>query len=134
MQGCLNISIPASDIEIGGEKGFEALNRLKYVWKNANHIDLKTLWKYLTNYLYLPRLKNEKVLLEAIADGVGKDLFSCQENFAYANGYDETTERYLGLKAGELINPLLGARSLVARTSFGGKTTIIQSNILSINS
>jgi hypothetical protein len=60
-----------------------------YVWKNANHIDLKTLWKYLTNYLYLPRLKNEQVLLDAIAEGVGKDLCSWQENFAYASGYDE---------------------------------------------
>ena len=76
-----------------------------YVWKNANHIDLKTLWKYLTNYLYLPRLKNEKVLLSAISDGVGKDLFSWEENFAYANGFDETTGKYLGLTAGQPITP-----------------------------
>ena len=76
-----------------------------YVWKNANHIDLKTLWKYLTNYLYLPRLKNEQVLLDAIADGVGKDLFFWEENFAYANGFDEATVKYLGLKAGQPIIP-----------------------------
>jgi hypothetical protein len=73
------------------------------VWKNANHVDLKTLWKYLTNYLYLPRLKNEQVLLNAIAEGVGKDLCSWQENFAYASGYDEANEKYLGLKAGQPI-------------------------------
>ena len=76
-----------------------------YVWKNTNHIDLKTLWKYLTNYLYLPRLKNEQVLLDAIADGVGKDLCSWQENFAYANGFDEATVKYLGLTAGQPITP-----------------------------
>ena len=76
-----------------------------YVWKNTNHIDLKTLWKYLTNYLYLPRLKNEQVLLNAIADGVGKDLFSWKENFAYANGFDEVTGKYLGLTAGQPITP-----------------------------
>ena len=76
-----------------------------YVWKNANHIDLKTLWKYLTNYLYLPRLKNEQVLSDAIADGVGKDLCSWQENFAYANGFDEATVKYLGLTAGQPIVP-----------------------------
>ena len=76
-----------------------------YVWKNANHIDLKTLWKYLTNYLYLPRLKNEQVLLDAIADGVGKDLFSWEENFAYASGFNKDTEKYLGLTAGSPIIP-----------------------------
>ena len=76
-----------------------------YVWKNSNHIDLKTLWKYLTNYLYLPRLKNEQVLLDAIADGVGKDLCSWQENFAYASGFDEATGRYLRLTAGQPIVP-----------------------------
>lgn len=76
-----------------------------YVWKDANHIDLKTLWKYLTNYLYLPRLKNEQVLLDAIADGVGRDLFSWEENFAYASGFDKATEKYLGLTAGSPIIP-----------------------------
>ena len=76
-----------------------------YVWKTANHIDLKTLWKYLTNYLYLPRLKNEQVLLDAIADGVGKDLCSWQENFAYASGFDKDTGKYLGLTAGQPITP-----------------------------
>ncbi len=74
-----------------------------YVWKNSNHIDLKTLWKYLSNYLYLPRLKNEQVLLNAISEGVGN--LSWHENFAYASGYDEATGKYLGLKAGELITP-----------------------------
>ncbi len=74
-----------------------------YVWKNTNHINLKTLWKYLTNYLYLPRLKNSQVLLDAISEGVGN--LSWHENFAYANGYDEATGKYLGLKAGELITP-----------------------------
>jgi hypothetical protein len=79
----------------------EVLN--DYVWKNVNHIDLKTLWKYFTNYLYLPRLKNEQVLLDAISEGVGN--LSWHENFAYASGYDEATGKYLGLKAKELITP-----------------------------
>lgn len=76
-----------------------------YVWKNSNHVDLKTLWKYLTNYLYLPRLKNQQVLLDAIADGVGKDLFSWKENFAYARGFNEDTVKYIGLTGGQPISP-----------------------------
>jgi hypothetical protein len=76
-----------------------------YVWKNSNHIDLKTLWKYLSNYLYLPRLKNEQVLLNAIADGVSNLLWN--ENFAYAHGYDETKQKYLGLEVGQRITPTI---------------------------
>ncbi|MEN9870762.1 MAG: hypothetical protein RLZZ171_1750, partial [Cyanobacteriota bacterium] len=84
-----------------------------YVWKNANHIDLKTLWKYLTNYLYLPRLKNQQVLLDAIADGVGNLLWN--ENFAYATGYDETKQKYLGLQVGQRITPIISASSLLIK-------------------
>ena len=84
-----------------------------YVWKNANHIDLKTLWKYLTNYLYLPRLKDEQVLSNAIADGVGNLLWN--ENFAYATGYDETKQKYLGLEVGQRITPTISASSLLVK-------------------
>ena len=84
-----------------------------YVWKNANHIDLKTLWKYLTNYLYLPRLKDERVLSDAIADGVGNLLWN--ENFAYATGYDETEQKYLGLEVGVRITPIINASSLLVK-------------------
>ncbi len=84
-----------------------------YVWKNANHIDLKTLWKYLTNYLYLPRLKDERVLQDAIADGVGNLLWN--ENFAYATGYDETKQKYLGLEVGQRITPIISASSLLVK-------------------
>jgi hypothetical protein len=93
---------------------FLTLEILKdYVWKNSNHIDLKTLWKYLTNYLYLPRLKNEQVLLNAIASGVGNLLW--KENFAYATGWDETKQRYLDLKVCEHITTTLSSQSLIVK-------------------
>jgi hypothetical protein len=84
-----------------------------YVWKNANHIDLKTLWKYLTNYLYLPRLKDEQVLSDAIAEGVANLLWN--ENFAYANGYDQTKQKYLGLEVGKHITPIMSSSSLLVK-------------------
>ncbi len=74
----------------------EALDR--YLWRDVDHIDLKKLWSYLTNYLYLPRLKNEQVLIQAVQEGVSGLLWS--ENFAYSTGWDEIGQRYLGLKAG----------------------------------
>lgn len=45
------------------------------LWKDKNHIDVKTLWEYLTSYCYLPRLKDLNVLLAAIAKGVASDEF-----------------------------------------------------------
>lgn len=81
-----------------------AANRLRmealdhYLWRESDHIDTKRLWSYLSNYLYLPRLSNEQVLLQAIQDGAVKLLWA--EHFAYATGFDESKGRYLGLKAG----------------------------------
>ena len=69
----------------------------------------------ITNYLYLPRLKNEQVLLDAIADGVGKDLCSWQENFAYASGFNKDTVKYLGLTAGQLIILNLSSYDFLAK-------------------
>ena len=77
-----------------------------------------------------PDRKNEQVLLDAIADGVGKDLCSWEENFAYANGFDEVTGKYLGLTAGQPITPLLGARSLGEATSPGSHRNFSSSDFL----
>lgn len=84
-----------------------------YIWRSGDNIDLKILWKYLSNYPYLPRLKNEQVLLEAIQEGVAALLWA--ENFAYATGWDETKQRYLGLKAGEHITATLSSQSLLVK-------------------
>ena len=84
-----------------------------YIWRSSNNIDIKTLWKYLSNYPYLPRLKNEQVLLEAIQEGVAALLWV--ENFAYATGWEETKQRYLGLKAGEQITVIFSSQNLLVK-------------------
>lgn len=98
-----------------------AANRLRmealdpYLWQDSDHIDTKHLWSYLSNYLYLPRLSNEQVLLQAIQQGVTALLWS--ENFAYATGWDEAKGRYLGLKAGpnEAFTATLSNQNLVIK-------------------
>ncbi|MBN4006866.1 hypothetical protein [Nostoc sp. LPT] len=45
-----------------------------YLWRDVNDLDLKKLWEYLAYYLYLPRLKNQQVLLQAIAQGVNESI------------------------------------------------------------
>ena len=61
------------------------------LWKDSDHISVKTLWDYLTTYCYLPRLKDFSVLEEAIRNGIDSDEF-----FAYAAGIDNG--RYIDLK------------------------------------
>lgn len=89
----------------------EALDR--YLWRDSNHIDLKRLWEYLTQYLYLPRLKEQGVLLGAVRDGVMSTVWT--DSFAYAEGFDEATGRYIGLKAGTGISPSISTQSLLVK-------------------
>jgi hypothetical protein len=89
----------------------EALD--KFLWRDTNHIDLKRLWEYLTQYLYLPRLKNQSVLLEAVRDGVTSTVWA--DNFAYAEGFDDLKGKYLGLRAGTGISPSISPQSLLVK-------------------
>jgi predicted AAA+ superfamily ATPase len=89
----------------------EALD--KFLWRDTNHIDLKRLWEYLTQYLYLPRLKNQSVLLEAVRDGVTSTAWA--DNFAYAEGFDDVKGKYLGLRAATGISPSISPQSLLVK-------------------
>ncbi|TAF15608.1 MAG: AAA+ family ATPase, partial [Nostocales cyanobacterium] len=72
-----------------------------FIWNNNHHIEISKLWSYLSNYLYLSRLKNQQVLINSIQQGIGEILLT--ENFAYADSYDENKQKYLGLKSSEHI-------------------------------
>ncbi|HEY9609625.1 MAG TPA: hypothetical protein V6C93_09685, partial [Allocoleopsis sp.] len=48
-----------------------------------------------------------------VQEGVAAVLWT--ENFAYADGWDETKQRYLGLKAGEHITATLSGQSLLVK-------------------
>jgi hypothetical protein len=69
------------------------------LWR-GDHVSVAELWSFYTRYLYLPRLRDAQVLLEAIADGVGRMTWR-QDGFAYADAFDEAAGRYVGLRAGE---------------------------------
>jgi hypothetical protein len=85
----------------------------RYLWPEAEHLNLKKLWEYFATYLYLPRLKDSEVLICAVQEGVQQTTWS--EHFAYAEGYDEDKKRYMGLKAGKLTSVVLDAHSLVVK-------------------
>lgn len=69
------------------------------LWRDS-HVAVRDLWSYYSQYLYLPRLRDVNVLLEAVADGIGR-LDWQQDGFAYAEGWDEGGRRYVGIRAGE---------------------------------
>ncbi len=66
----------------------------KYIWNGKAHLSLKDLREYLNRYVYLPRLKNQEVLVRAVQAAVGSVI---PGPFAYAERWDEKTDSYLGL-------------------------------------
>jgi predicted AAA+ superfamily ATPase len=87
----------------------------RYIWTTANHIDLKQLWEHLAKYPYMPRLQSDRVLLKAIQSGAFAIEWS--SNFAYATGWDEAQQRYLGLKTGvsEIFEVALSSTNLIVK-------------------
>ena len=66
----------------------------KYIWNGKPHLFLKDLWEYLNRYTYLPRLKNQTVLVKAVQAAVAGMI---PGPFAYAERWDEDKKSYLGL-------------------------------------
>jgi predicted AAA+ superfamily ATPase len=84
------------------------------LWQ-GNHIELKQLAVYFARYLYLPRLRDANVLLEAVRDGLNLTSWT-QDSFAYADAWDESKQRYVGLKVGKLVNVSLEGGRLLVRS------------------
>jgi hypothetical protein len=75
---------------------------------------VKQLVDDFAKYLYLPRVKNAQVILDAIQDGVSRLTWS-QDTFAYADYYDATADRYRGLEAGRRPTVQMTANSVVVK-------------------
>jgi predicted AAA+ superfamily ATPase len=65
------------------------------LWRNG-HVGVKQLIDDFAKYLYLPRVKNAQVVLDAVQSGINL-LTWRQESFAYADSYDAAAGRYRGL-------------------------------------
>ena len=68
------------------------------LWR-GDHVPVRQLLDDFARYSYLPRLKEPRVLLEAIRNGLSLMTWE-QDSFAYADGYDDNAERYRGLQSG----------------------------------
>ncbi len=68
----------------------------KYLWRGEEHVSLRLVREDLAKYLYLPRLRDGRVLEETIREGVASGEF-----FGYAQAVTPSG-RYEGLKFGEV--------------------------------
>jgi predicted AAA+ superfamily ATPase len=100
------------------------------LWR-GHHVGLKQLWSDYTQYLYLPRLRDSAVLLDAVRSGVALLTWNA-DSFAYASAFDDETGRYSGLIGGQhaavvldlaavLVKPEAAARQIEAERAATGE-------------
>lgn len=61
------------------------------LWKDKPYLSLKQLWEYLTSYCYMPRLLDQRVLIDAVEAGV---RMLVDTPFGYADRVDDRTGRF----------------------------------------
>ncbi|HVC92877.1 MAG TPA: DUF499 domain-containing protein, partial [Pirellulales bacterium] len=99
-------------VELGGVRLRHELDRVP-LWR-GNHVGIKQLADDLPRYLYLPRLRDEDVLLAAIIDGIA-NLNWRDETFAYAEAWDEARSRFTGLRGGQQTRVLVDAATVLVK-------------------
>lgn len=85
------------------------------LWR-GDDVNIKQLIEDFATYLYLPRLCDHDVLMASIRDGVSQLTWE-DDTFAYAQGKDEGSGRYLGLDAGNITSIQPEGGSLVVKSS-----------------
>ena len=102
------------------------------LWR-GDHVAIKQLIDDFARYLYLPRLAQPAVLVNAIRDGLAL-LTWAQDSFGYAESFDEAAQRYRGLRGGKqvvvtqddpglLVKPEVAQRQLSAETAAAAGVT-----------
>ena len=83
------------------------------LWR-GDHVLVTQLWSDYARYLYLPRLRDATVLLDAVRDGVARPTWH-RDTFAYAGAVDELGGRYTGLVAGVCPTVTLDGAGVVVK-------------------
>ena len=72
------------------------------LWR-GDHVSIKQIVEDFARYLYLPRLRDSTVLLNAISAGVALLTWE-QEAYALADSFDDEAKRYRGLRGGQVVS------------------------------
>ena len=70
-------------------------SKLIKAWESG-HLNVGQLWAFYCSYPYLTRMKNRKVLADAISESLSGMMFE-EEGFALAEGFESSTGMYAGL-------------------------------------
>lgn len=83
------------------------------LWR-GDHVSVVQLVSDFAQYLYLPRLARPAVLYAAVQDGLALMLWR-EEGFAYADSYDDSRCKYLGLRGGSRAEGVDQGQGLLVR-------------------
>ena len=70
-------------------------SKLGKAWESG-HLNVGQLWAFYCSYPYLTRMKNRKVLADAISESLAGMMWE-EEGFALAEGFESATGNYVGL-------------------------------------
>ncbi|MBU0466040.1 MAG: DUF499 domain-containing protein [Proteobacteria bacterium] len=73
------------------------------LWRGENHVSVRQVVEDFARYPYLPRLINPAVLISAIQSGLSLITWT-KDSFAYAESFDETEQRYRGLRTMQMVS------------------------------
>jgi hypothetical protein len=72
------------------------------LWR-GNDVPVRQIIEDFARYLYLPRIKDSNILMEAMREGF-ESLTWQKDSFAYADSFDDKEGRYRGLRCGQVVN------------------------------
>jgi hypothetical protein len=101
----------------------------RVLWR-GDFVKVRQLMDDYASYPYLQRLRDASTLASAISDGIASTTW-IQDGFAYADAWDEATQRFRGLRAaqnvaireddsGLLVRPEVALRQLEAEQASSG--------------
>ncbi len=71
------------------------------LWR-GDHVSVKQIVEDFARYIYLPRVCDTTVLLQAITSGIGLLTWE-HDSFAFADSFDDEAKRYRGLRSGKVM-------------------------------
>ena len=71
------------------------------LWR-GDHVSVKQIVEDFARYIYLPRVGDTTVLLQAITSGIGLLTWE-HDSFAFADSFDDEAKRYRGLRSGQVM-------------------------------
>lgn len=89
--------------QFAGSNVRREIERIPAFANGWTHVPARDLATWFSSYLYFPRLRNPKVLEDAIRQGL-RSLAWQIETYAWADSWDEHTGRYLGLTHSQSVD------------------------------